>query len=73
VLLGWLAWRLWQGAATRGLGAGLAALLAAQLLFGVSNVVFSLPLPVAVLHNAGAAALLAMMVVVNYRVRRRAA
>jgi len=72
-LLGWLAWRLWQGAATRGLGAGLAALLAAQLLFGVSNVVFSLPLPVAVLHNAGAAALLAMMVVVNYRMRPRAA
>jgi cytochrome c oxidase assembly protein subunit 15 len=72
-LLGWLAWRLARSEATRGLGIGLAVLLAAQWLLGVSTVLFSLPLPVAVLHNAGAAALLAMMVVVNYRLRRRAA
>jgi cytochrome c oxidase assembly protein subunit 15 len=70
-MLGWLAWRLWRDPAARGLGAGLAALLTAQLLLGVGNVVFSLPLPLAVLHNAGAAALLAMMVVVNYRLRAR--
>ena len=72
-LLAWLAWRLWRSAATRALGTGVAVLLAAQLLLGASNVVFGLPLPVAVLHNAGAAALLAMMVVVNYRLRGRAA
>jgi cytochrome c oxidase assembly protein subunit 15 len=72
-LLGLLAWRLWRSAATRALGGGLAALLAAQLFLGAANVIFSLPLPVAVLHNAGAAALLAMMVVVNYRLRHGAA
>lgn len=71
VLLGWLAFRLWRSKATRGLGIGLAALLGAQLLFGVGNVLFSLPLPLAVLHNAGAAALLSMMVVVIYRLRLR--
>ncbi len=37
---------------------GIAALLAAQIVLGISNVVFSLPLTVAVLHNAVAALLL---------------
>jgi len=32
---------------------------------GISNVVFSLPLPVAVAHNAGAALLLVALVVIN--------
>jgi cytochrome c oxidase assembly protein subunit 15 len=73
VLVALLAWRLWRGAATRALGLGLAALLATQLLLGLGNVAFGLPLGVAVLHNAGAAALVAMMVAVNYRLRMGAA
>jgi cytochrome c oxidase assembly protein subunit 15 len=36
---------------------------------GIANVLLSLPLPLAVAHNLGAALLLAALVVVNYRLR----
>jgi heme a synthase len=42
----------------RGGGALILAALALQIGLGISNVLFSLPLPVAVLHNLGAALLL---------------
>ena len=48
-----LAWRI------RGvLGLILGSLVCAQVALGISNVLFVLPLPIAVLHNAGAAVLL---------------
>ena len=50
--------------------AALAALLVAQWLTGLVNVVFAWPLVAAVLHNAGAAGLLATLVVINYRLPR---
>ncbi|VVP71344.1 Heme A synthase [Pseudomonas fluorescens] len=43
--------------------------LAVQLGLGISNVLFHLPLAVAVAHNAGGAALLLGMVLVNHRIR----
>jgi cytochrome c oxidase assembly protein subunit 15 len=43
-------------------------LLLVQATLGISNVLFSLPLALAVAHNAGAAFLLASMVWLNYRV-----
>jgi cytochrome c oxidase assembly protein subunit 15 len=43
-----------------------------QLTLGVSNVVFGLPLPVAVAHNAGAALLLLTTATVVYFTRRSA-
>jgi cytochrome c oxidase assembly protein subunit 15 len=43
--------------------------LAVQIGLGISNVLFHLPLPVAVAHNAGGALLLLCMVLVNYRIR----
>ncbi len=49
----------------------LAGALAVQLLLGVANVVFVLPLGVAVLHNAGAAALLVTLVAFRFAARRR--
>ena len=45
-------------------------LLATQFATGLVNVVFAWPLVAAVLHNAGAAALLATLVVINYRLPR---
>ncbi|MDR2212350.1 MAG: COX15/CtaA family protein [Pseudomonadales bacterium] len=45
----------------------IAALLAIQLCLGLSNVHWSLPLPVAVAHNAGGALLLLSLVSLNYR------
>ncbi|MEZ5658990.1 MAG: COX15/CtaA family protein [Burkholderiaceae bacterium] len=46
----------------------LLALLVVQWVLGLSNVAFSLPLPVAVAHNGGAAALLTVIVVLLFRV-----
>jgi cytochrome c oxidase assembly protein subunit 15 len=48
------------------LAVAIAALLALQFSLGVANVAFSLPLPLAVAHNAGAALLLAALVVLNF-------
>ncbi|MCL9773687.1 COX15/CtaA family protein [Vibrio methylphosphonaticus] len=51
------------------LGRALATMLVVQLLLGVSNVVFHLPLGVAVLHNLGAALLLLTLIHTNYVIR----
>ena len=53
----WLAWRLARGGFRTG-GIALALALVVQVLLGISNVHFGLPLPVATLHNGGAALLL---------------
>jgi cytochrome c oxidase assembly protein subunit 15 len=47
----------------------LVTLLTVQLCTGIANVIFGWPLVAAVLHNAGAAALVATLVLVNYRLR----
>jgi heme a synthase len=55
--LAWLSYRL----ARRGFrvgGIALAIVLVVQVLLGISNVHFGLPLPVATMHNGGAALLL---------------
>lgn len=52
-------------------GWALGALLAAQLGLGIANVVFALPLAVAVLHNAGAAAMLLALAGIGFAARRR--
>ena len=54
----------------RSLGWLLGGVLAAQLGLGIANVVFALPLAVAVLHNGGAAALLLALVTVKYAARQ---
>ena len=57
-----VALRLVRSPGLRGWGALLGLLLLAQVGLGIANVVLSLPLPVAVLHNAGATALLFVLV-----------
>ncbi|QID17089.1 heme A synthase [Nitrogeniibacter mangrovi] len=61
-----LAFRL-IAAGRRAMGAAVAGALVVQVCLGIANVLFSLPLPLAVAHNAGAALLLLTMVVVNER------
>lgn len=63
-----LAWQL-RAAGLRRLAGGVLVALAMQVSLGISNVIFHLPLLVAVAHNAGGAVLLMCMVLVNYRVR----
>lgn len=67
VLLG-LAWQLRRVGMTRLAGLLMLA-LGLQLSLGISNVLFGLPLAVAVAHNAGGAALLLTLVLVNYHAR----
>jgi cytochrome c oxidase assembly protein subunit 15 len=50
-------------------GIALAVVLVTQVALGISNVVFSLPLLIAVGHNAGAALLLLTMVTLNHVIR----
>ena len=52
------------------LGALLWLVLLVQIGWGISNVLFSLPLPVAVAHNATAALLMITLVVLNFRLSK---
>ncbi len=61
-----LALRLLRVAHVRPLGWLLLALLGAQFLLGLANVALSLPLALAAAHNAGAALLLTLLIVINY-------
>ena len=65
-VLGTLAARLIVTSGTRALGMALVAVLAAQFTLGLANVALSLPLALAAAHNAGAALLLVLLVVINY-------
>jgi cytochrome c oxidase assembly protein subunit 15 len=69
--LGWLVLRLFRTPGYAGMGLAIGGLLLLQVSLGISNVLLSLPLAVAVAHNAGAALLLASMVWLNFKVRRR--
>lgn len=71
-VLGALAWRAWRVAGLGRWARVLAVLLGMQFLTGLSNIVFHWPLPLAVLHNGGAALLLMSLVVVNFRLKQGA-
>jgi cytochrome c oxidase assembly protein subunit 15 len=65
-VVGLAAWKTLSIEGLRPAGALLLALLLLQIGLGVANVAFSLPLPLAAAHNAGAALLLAALVVLNF-------
>ena len=67
-VLALLAWRLWPLAGVSASARALAAVLALQFATGLSSVVLSWPLLLAVLHNGGAAVLVALLVAINYRI-----
>ena len=67
-LLG-LSLRLLRNPGVRGWGSMLLVLLLTQIGLGIANVMLSLPLHVAVAHNAGATALLFVMVTLLARIR----
>ncbi len=68
-VLGALAWRAWRVGGLARWARLLALLLLMQFLTGLSNIVFHWPLPLAVLHNGGAALLLMSLVMVNFRLK----
>jgi cytochrome c oxidase assembly protein subunit 15 len=71
LFLSGLVLRLLRTPGYAGVGLAVGGLLVLQVSLGISNVLFSLPLAVAVAHNAGAALLLASLVWLNFKVRRR--
>ena len=64
-----LSWRLLRTPGLRAWAVTLSLLTVAQVLLGVFNVKLSLPLPVAVMHNGGAALLLFVLVSLLARLR----
>jgi cytochrome c oxidase assembly protein subunit 15 len=62
--IGWAAYRAFRS--SKALALLVAALLALQFSLGVANVLVSRPLVLAAAHNAGAAALLIALVVLNF-------
>lgn len=54
------------------LGSVLLVILVVQLMLGVANIIMSLPMGIAVAHNAVGALLLVMMVIINHAIRPRA-
>lgn len=74
IYLSWLAIRLYTRAASdvvKTQSMLMISILGVQVLLGVSNVVFNLPIWVAVMHNAVAALLLLSLVLINYTLYRK--
>jgi cytochrome c oxidase assembly protein subunit 15 len=70
LVIGWLGHRVMRTEGLHGLGRAILIVLALQIALGLSNVYWGLPLPVAVAHNGGAALLLALLVILNFRAYR---
>jgi cytochrome c oxidase assembly protein subunit 15 len=69
VVLSAAAWRAWPHAALRSTARNMAIILAAQAATGIATVFLSFPLAIAVLHNAGAALLVLLVTMLNYKVK----
>ncbi len=70
LVLGLLVWRLWTAPGLHVPARALLGLLLLQVATGMSNVVLQWPLVLAVAHSGGAALMVALLVVVNYRLAR---
>jgi cytochrome c oxidase assembly protein subunit 15 len=70
-VVGLFAWRLSRIESGSKVGKMLGGMLVVQVVLGLSNVWFSLPIAVAVGHNAVAALLMTLMVTILYRMNRQ--
>ncbi|GAC17959.1 COX15/CtaA family protein [Paraglaciecola arctica] len=70
----WLGIRLYAAASSnliKKLSALMVLILGVQVILGVSNVVFSLPVVIAVMHNATAACLMLILITISYTLYRK--
>jgi cytochrome c oxidase assembly protein subunit 15 len=67
--LGWTVWRAWSQPALRKTARLIAIVLGVQAASGIATVFFSFPLAIAVLHNAGAALLVLLVTMLNYKAK----
>jgi cytochrome c oxidase assembly protein subunit 15 len=68
-VLGWVAWRATRIDGLRTMGLAVLAALLLQLCTGLATVYFNWPLAIAVMHNAGAALLVLLVTMLNYKIR----
>lgn len=69
LVLGLAAWRAWRLPGLHGTARNLVLVLFLQAFTGIATVFFSFPLAIAVLHNAGAALLVLLVTMLNYKVQ----
>jgi len=66
--IGWTVWRAWALPALRATARSIAIVLALQFASGLATVFLNFPLAIAVLHNAGAALMVLLVTMLNYRI-----
>jgi cytochrome c oxidase assembly protein subunit 15 len=71
LVLGWTAWRAWRLPDLHKTARNMALVLVIQALTGIATVFLNFPLVVAVLHNAGAALLVLLVTMLNYKVQHQ--
>jgi cytochrome c oxidase assembly protein subunit 15 len=71
LVLGTTAWRAWRLPRLHATARNIVLVLAAQVATGVATVYLDFPLALAVLHNAGAAALVLLATMLNYKIQYR--
>jgi cytochrome c oxidase assembly protein subunit 15 len=69
IVLGLAVWRAWPVPALRPTARNIAIVLAAQAATGMATVFFNFPLAIAVMHNAGAALLVLLVTMLNYKTK----
>ena len=70
--IGWLGWKALRIEGLRATGRWLLIALGAQLMTGLATIYFNWPLAIAVMHNGGAAFILLMLIMLNYKARTAA-
>jgi heme a synthase len=69
LVAGYTAWRAWDHPSLHKVARGIAIMLAVQIATGVATIYLSFPLTIAVLHNAGAAMLVLLLTMLNYKAK----
>jgi cytochrome c oxidase assembly protein subunit 15 len=69
LVLGWTAWRAWRLPGLHKVARNLVLVLVVQALTGIATVFLDFPLAIAVLHNAGAALLVLLVTMLNYKIQ----
>jgi cytochrome c oxidase assembly protein subunit 15 len=67
--IGYTAWRAWQYPGLRRTAKLIALVLVAQVATGIATIFLNFPLIIAVLHNGGAALLVVLLTMLNYRAK----
>jgi cytochrome c oxidase assembly protein subunit 15 len=67
--IGYVVWRAWRFDSMRGTARLIAILLAVQACSGIATIYFNWPLAIAVIHNGGAALLVLLLTMLNYRAK----